>query len=308
MSTFLIALAMAAVLTPLVRRVAMQKGWVSHSSRAITPPALMGGVAVLAAVAGALLLSGRASVFAHLWSYWLCVVVMFFMGLVDDLLVLTPRIKLTVQLAVVAVFMVLLSLEGKLIWGLWTPVFSFWLLGITNALNLLDNMDGLAAGVGGIAALGVSLVLFSGESGVSFLSFQNSAASPGVTLLALAGGLAGFLLYNFRPARIYLGDSGSHVLGFSLAALPLYRLVERAGYEPGHMLALPLLLLIPICDTTYVTLSRLRRGVPIFQGGKDHLSHRLVRAGFSETQVALLFYAAAILLVALTWLVLVPKS
>ena len=144
-----------------------------------------------------------------------------------------------------------------------------WVVGITNALNLIDNMDGLAGSVAGVAAgaFGVIAAL-NGQWLIAALSF------------GLAGSCAGFLFHNWRPASIYMGDAGALFLGFVLAAIGVR--LELTGQPLILSLAIPVaVLLVPILDTTLVVIDRIRRGKSPFEGGRDHLSHRLVRTGRS---------------------------
>ncbi|MDA2936720.1 undecaprenyl/decaprenyl-phosphate alpha-N-acetylglucosaminyl 1-phosphate transferase [Acidobacteria bacterium AH-259-A15] len=245
-------------------------------------PTRFGGVAVIVALLAATLIVEGPAVFSRWAPYWVGAGIVFGMGLVDDLTMLRPVTKLGFQIVAAVVFLLLLSplvlSTPSRSWPLqvhwWVPIFFFWLVGVTNSLNLLDNMDGLTPGVGAIGALGLA------SAGIG--------SHP--VLLALAGSLLGLLVYNFHPASIHLGDSGSHVVGFSLAALPLFEVTPKQFWIPV------VILLVPICDTTYVTFSRLLRGVSPFQGGKDHISHRLLAAGLSEKLVAILFYGIAGLL------------
>ena len=156
----------------------------------------------------------------------------------------------------------------------------FWLVGITNAFNLLDNMDGLASGVALIAS-SVLLVntLTSGENLISALT------------LAFIGVLLGFLWFNFNPASIFLGDCGSHFTGFVLASILLLdRYVTSASSSYFPVLMPVLLLAVPIIDTTTVVIIRLREGRPIYVGDARHLSHTLVARGFSHKAAVLLIY------------------
>ncbi len=161
-----------------------------------------------------------------------------------------------------------------------------WLVGMTNAFNLLDNMDGLAASLAGIAFV--------------FFAIDAVTIHPNDTILALslAGALscAGFLPFNLRPhgkALIFMGDSGSQVLGFMLAALGLSASWKVAGTTVATLLLPVLVLAVPILDTTLVTIARLLEGRPISQGGRDHSSHRLVRFGLSEKYAVLLLAVIA---------------
>ncbi|MBI3966759.1 MAG: glycosyl transferase, partial [Chloroflexi bacterium] len=154
-----------------------------------------------------------------------------------------------------------------------------WVVGLTNAFNLLDNMDGLAAGIALLTALALA-------------AFSVSFGDPRVALLCflLAGACAGFLVYNFNPARIFMGDSGSLTLGFFLSAVALLGTSTMAG-GVVLTLAVPVLVMaLPILDTTLVTIVRILHGRSPAQGGRDHLSHRLVALGLSERQAVVMLY------------------
>ena len=209
---------------------------------------------------------------------------MFLMGLYDDLYHLNPATKLVGQLiaAALAVFFgySLYFFPWPLLDALLTMA---WIVGLTNALNLLDNMDGLAGGIGLIAALYLA-VFFHLHADVSHQLFAG----------ALAGALAGFLLFNFFPASIFMGDAGSLFVGSGLSLLTIQAHGEASNIF--SLVAVPaFILLVPILDTTLVTLTRLLRGQPISQGGTDHSSHRLVTLGLSERKAVLLLYTMAAL-------------
>src|SRR4030095_10479180 len=167
----------------------------------------------------------------------------------------------------------------------WAPLdalfTAIWIVGLTNSLNLLDNMDGLAAGIGLIAVLYLA-----------FLCIQHGDAQHALMALSLAGALGGFLLHNFYPASIFMGDAGSLFLGAALSLLTVH-----ANGQASNILSLgaipTCLLLVPILDPPLVTVTRLLRGQPISQGGRDHASHRLVILGLSEPQAVLLLYVIA---------------
>ena len=163
-----------------------------------------------------------------------------------------------------------------------------WVVGLTNAFNLLDNMDGLCAGTAFIVA---AMLLAGFWTGVS-----RDNAMPEMTLLAaLAGAAAGFLVYNFPPASIFMGDSGSLLFGFSLAALTLgHEGVRASRSDVLSVIAGPaFVLLIPIFDTTLVTVARLLSGRSPARGGRDHSSHRLVAIGLSERDAVLVLWLLA---------------
>ena len=209
--------------------------------------------------------------------------ILFVAGLLDDLFSLGPILKLAAQIAAA----LLVIFNGLTISGLISNDFLagvvalVWLVGMTNAFNLLDNMDGLAATLAGIAA-----IFFA----IDALEVHKSHA---VLALSLALGLAcaGFLPFNLRygkSAAVFMGDSGSQVLGFLLAALGLTASWKVAGTTVATLLLPILILAVPILDTTLVTVVRLLDGRPVYQGGRDHTSHRLVYHGLSEKRAVVL--------------------
>jgi UDP-GlcNAc:undecaprenyl-phosphate GlcNAc-1-phosphate transferase len=207
-------------------------------------------------------------------------------GIVDDIRQLKPYVKLGMQ--VVAASVVVfggLRLPG-MIWTSWGADFLtiFWLVAITNAINLLDNMDGLAGGISLIACAFLAITFLVNGQTVE-------AALP----LILAGAIAGFLRFNFNPASIFMGDCGSMFLGFALSGIALLSDFGRAR-NLVSVLATPVLILtIPIFDTMVVTVTRKLSGRPVSQGGRDHTSHRLVALGMSERRATLLLYLFAAL-------------
>ena len=225
---------------------------------------------------------------------------LFAAGLLDDLRHLSPVVKLAAQIgaAVIALasgLQVEIVENDVLAWGIGL----LWLVGITNAFNLLDNMDGLAATLATIAC--------------AYFAIDALTEHPSETVLvlSLALGLAcvGFLPFNLRPGRaaaVFMGDSGSQVLGFALASFALASSWTVAGTTVATVLLPLLILAIPILDTTLVTLVRLAQRRPVSQGGRDHTSHRLVYYGLSEANAVLLLalVAAAIGATALAYNVL----
>jgi len=161
----------------------------------------------------------------------------------------------------------------------------FWLIAITNAINLLDNMDGLAAGIAIIAA------------GFLALSFVNTGQyTDALILLCFASALLGFLIYNSNPASIFMGDCGSMFVGFFLASSALVNVSGGRSRSFLPVLAVPILVLfIPIFDTTFVTILRKLSGRAASQGGRDHTSHRLVALGMSERHAVWMLYGFAAL-------------
>ncbi len=281
------ALAVSAVLTPLLGRLAVRWSFVDapgEHRRHHRPTPLLGGAALWAAVTAAVVVLPTSADRGHLWAVLGAATLVAGAGLVDDRWRLPVAERLLVQLVAAAALVsgglfVILALPGWLD-ALLTVL---WIVGITNAFNLLDNMDGLATGVTAVAALGF-LVLTADQGGLA----------P-VLAVALLGAALGFLLYNFHPAKIFMGDAGSLFLGLLLAVLGLELQTGRGLSEPWIAALVPVLLLaVPIFDTTLVTVSRWRRGHnPLTTPGNDHLSHRLRRIGLSTRGVALAIYAAS---------------
>ncbi len=295
---FAVSLALSAGLTPAVRMVAARRGWIDRPSSDRwhrKPTALMGGIAIYLALCLPLLIAADLSAIRMVEAggrYPLPVppgslaaailigaTILFFLGLVDDVYTVKPYTKLVGQILVAS----LAAFFGfRLGWfhslTLDTMVTIVWIVGITNAFNLLDNMDGLSAGVGLIAALYLAWL------------FAGKPSGAGLVALMLAGALAGFLLYNTHPASIFMGDCGSLIIGYSLSMLTLHY-AQSAQANALSPYAVPvMLLMVPILDTTLVTLIRLLSGRKASVGGRDHTSHRLVLVGFSERGAVLFLY------------------
>jgi UDP-GlcNAc:undecaprenyl-phosphate GlcNAc-1-phosphate transferase len=248
------------------------------------PVALLGGVAIMLGVLPALVWAGGLR--GRLAELMLVALAMGAVGLVDDFRPLRPPVKLVAQIALAGLLVELdfvLRVTGVPVLDVVLTV--AWVVGITNAFNLLDNMDGLAAGMAVIAG-GFRLALF-------LLVGDLAAASM---TAGFVGAVMGFLVRNLPPARIFMGDAGSLFLGFFLSGLCL--VIDAAYYSRGitAVLAVPvLLMLIPIFDTTFVTVTRLLRGQPVSEGGRDHTSHRLVALGGSEGRALAVLFGLSII-------------
>jgi UDP-GlcNAc:undecaprenyl-phosphate/decaprenyl-phosphate GlcNAc-1-phosphate transferase len=285
----LIALALSVALVPVARWLALRIDVVARPRadrwhRSVVP--MLGGVAIGSATLLTGLVSGLGT---SLPVVLFASMAMFVMGLIDDIMQLRPATKLVAQIAAAAALVYfgfrLNWLESRLIDSVLTMV---WVVGLTNAFNLLDNMDGLCAGIAFIVAM---MLLAGFWTGVS-----RDNAMPEMTLLAaLAGAAAGFLIYNFPPASIFMGDSGSLLFGFSLAALTLgHEGVRASRSDVLSVIAGPaFVLMIPIFDTTLVTVARLLSGRSPAMGGRDHSSHRLVAIGLSERNAVLVLWLLA---------------
>lgn len=214
-------------------------------------------------------------------------------GVIDDYKNLPAKVKLVGQIIAAAVLVIAFDVRidfitdpfGDYIYTEWlaVPLTIFWIVGLTNTVNLIDGLDGLAAGVSTIAAVTIMLV-----------ALQQSIMLVAVLTAALAGAAFGFLYYNFNPARIFMGDSGSMFLGFMLAGISVIGAVKSAA---TIALIVPILALgLPILDTTFAIVRRYRGGVPIFKPDKGHLHHRLLDLGFTQRQAVLLMYVISALL------------
>ncbi len=307
--SFGLAFLICLLMIPGLRQVCFRLGWVAlpradrwHSQATPT----MGGIAVFSAFTlslSASLLALQLGV-AHLssqpigqfnlqsWGFLAGSLVIFGLGVLDDIKHISPQAKLIGQISAAAIVILFGSttnfftpiLSNSLLADFLNLLLTFlWLVGITNAINLLDNMDGLA---GGIVLITTGLL--------AFLFWRAGNAGLVLVCLALMGANLGFLWFNFPPARLFMGDSGSMFLGFTLAALAIARQPQASNVFA--ILAVPsLLFLLPILDTLLVTITRLLRGASPVQGGRDHTSHRLIAFGFKERQVLVILYTAALL-------------
>lgn len=278
---FVIVLAVSIAATALVRSLARRWGIVAMP-RADRwnrkPTALLGGVGIFAAFAlGVLVVRPQIQGF---WPLAGAATALFVVGLWDDLRPLKPYAKLAMQVAAASV----LPLAGLVLPWTHIPLINdlitlLWMIGITNAINLLDNMDGLAGGVSALACLSLA---------ASFL-FNGQAAGAAVSLI-LAAAIGGFLVFNFSPASIFMGDCGALFLGFMLGGSALLSDWGRSRELVSVLMTPVFIMLVPIFDTTLVTITRMLRGQPVSQGGRDHVSHRLVSIGLSERRAVLLLY------------------
>lgn len=279
--------ALSLLLTPFVRIMAVRLGCVSKpledrwGKRVI---ARLGGLALFAsALAAALIWIPREQFLAR---FIVVLALAVALGLFDDIHRIRPYTKLVAQLLIGCV-MVVAGFRLEIIRWTWVsiPLSVLWFVLIMNAFNLLDNMDGLAAGIGAIA------------SGVCGVHAAVAGLWPLVGLNAiLCGACVGFLRYNFPPAKIYMGDAGSHFLGLSLAALSLSGTWYHSA-QLASILAVPVLVLaVPIFDTCFVTIQRLLNRQHPFVGGTDHVSHRLAVLGLTTRQTVGVLYGISGLL------------
>ncbi len=280
---FASALAMAVGGTPIVRRVALRLGAIDQPAARkihVSPVPLMGGVAIYGAFIAAILLFGNRFRLNELISILVGASLMSFLGVWDDRRSLSPLLKLTGQCLAASILVFTGVRVGTSPWEPLNIALTLgWVVVITNAMNLLDNMDGLSGGVAAAAAIYFLL-----------LALMNGQVLVGALSAALFGASLGFLVYNFNPASIFMGDAGSLFLGFVLAAVGI-KLRFPEGLQIVTWMVPVLILGLPLFDTTLVVISRLRRGLnPLTTPGRDHVSHRLVAMGYTRREAVLISY------------------
>jgi len=293
----ILALILSLIAVSVIRRVSKKLGFIAQPRQDRwnkNPTPTLGGVGIYLAFVITVVVY---SIVDHSWDnvrlgILISATGMFALGLYDDIKPITPPVKLLGQIvaASVVVFMgfttdfFTVRLPGNILAQIPNILITFlWLIGITNAINLIDNMDGLAGGISLITA------------GILSFLFWKAGNTPLLALsLALAGSLLGFLYFNFPPASIFMGDSGSLFIGFTLATLAIARQPQASNVFA--ILGVPtILFLMPILDTALVTVTRIIRGQSPSQGGQDHTSHRLIAFGLSERQTLFVLYGVAII-------------
>ena len=286
MSPYLLMAASALIIaiggTPLVRYAAMQLGILDQpSARKVhhAPVPLMGGAAIYIAFIAALAIWGERSYVNEVVGIFVGATLVSLVGALDDSRGVGSYLKLAIQIAAAAI-LILSGVQVRLFNGFMDIVLTLlWVVGITNAFNLLDNMDGLSAGVATVASAFFTL-----------LAAMSGQYLVGTLAAALGGACVGFLVYNWNPARVFMGDTGSLFLGFLLAAVGIKLRFPANSASITWMIPV-LILALPIFDTSLVFISRLRRGKnPLTTAGKDHLSHRLARLSGSQREAVLLCY------------------
>ena len=292
-TTFMLIFASALVLaiggTPMVRRVALRLGVIDRPNARkmhVDPIPLLGGVAIYGACIIALLLFGNRYRLTELVGILVGASLVSFLGVWDDRHSLSPILKLLGQFLAASVLVLTGVRIGTFPWEAVNIIITLgWVVVITNAMNLLDNMDGLSGGVGAVAAIFFLL-----------LAVMNGQYLVGALSAALVGACLGFLVYNFNPASIFMGDAGSLFLGFMLAAVGI-KLRFPDGVEIVTWMVPVLILGLPLFDTSLVILSRLRRGLnPLTTPGKDHVSHRFVALGYTRREAVLISYLICVAL------------
>ena len=287
----------SAAITPLVRRLAFVLGAVDKpNARRVNKKAMpsMGGLAIFIAFTFGTFVLLRGQFPTHeLFSLFLAECVIIITGMIDDIKELSPKQKmLGILIAALVVYflagirmnILTIPLVGTFELGwLSFPITVFWILAITNAVNLIDGLDGLATGVSIIALFTMGVIAY------FFLAITNVSVS--IMIFCLSAALIGFLPHNFHPAKIFLGDTGALFIGFMIAVLSLKGLKNVTFVT----LLIPVIILgVPITDTVYAMLRRILNKKPISQADKHHLHHRLMQLGLSHRQTVLVIYGLAL--------------
>ena len=298
---FMIALGVALILTPAVIAFARRTGALDKpDARKVhaRPIPRIGGIGIYAAFMASILVQ---LIFVDLTPEFMTSLIglmvggtiIVTIGIIDDYCDLPAKVKLLGQIIAAAVLVIGFDVRidfvtdplGDFIYLEFfaIPATIFWIVGLTNTVNLIDGLDGLAAGVSTIAAVTIFLV-----------ALQQNFLLVAVVTAALAGAAFGFLYYNFNPARIFMGDTGSMFLGFMLSGISVIGAVKSAA---TIALIVPILALgLPILDTAFAIVRRKLAGVPIMKPDKGHLHHRLLSLGFTQRQAVLLMYTISALL------------
>lgn len=288
---FLLAAVVSCVMTPVAKRIACKLGAIDvpKDERRVhkIPIPRMGGLAIYLGFVVSVLVS--LPVDKKILGMLIGATLIVLMGIIDDIRPLPAKVKLLGQIFCASILvycglridMVNIPFTGKAIYFnfayLSVPVTIFWIVGITNTLNLIDGLDGLAAGVATIAAFSLS-----------YVAYVNEQYGAALMTLAIAGSAVGFLPYNFNPAKIFMGDTGSLFLGYMLAAISIDGAVKGAA---ALAIVVPVLALgLPIFDTTFAIVRRAWNGKPIMEPDKGHLHHRLLSRGIGQKKTVLILY------------------
>lgn len=296
---FVIALIVSYALTPSVKKLAIKVGAIDRpNARKVHTHVIprLGGLAIyigfISAVIGTALFC-NVPIRHDLLGLLLGCTAIVTLGIWDDICNIPAKVKLVGQIIAAAIpvafgiqiewltnpFGTLVVLPEIIA----VPITIFWIIGFTNTVNLIDGLDGLAAGVAFIASISMFL-----------MAYNMSQVLPAMIIVSMAGAALGFLQYNFNPAKIFMGDTGSMLLGYTLSVAAVLGLVKTAATVA---LVVPVIALgLPILDTLFAIIRRKMSGVPIFQPDKGHLHHRLLALGMTQKQAVLVMYCVSILL------------
>lgn len=288
--TFLVALAVTFVLTPVVKNFAIRIGAVDKPDARKVHHGLVPRLGGLAIYAGFMVSAITTIGFTYeMVGIMAGATFLIIVGVADDVVSLRPKVKLLGQIIAAAIPVVIFNINIDWINVPWhgivylpavifIPLTIFWIIGFINTVNLIDGLDGLAAGIATIASIAIAL-----------LAFQMGQWTAAAAMVAMTGACLAFLQYNFNPAKIFMGDTGSMFLGYIIAAVSVMGSIKTAA---AAVLIVPLVALaVPITDTLLAIVRRKSSGVPIFSPDKNHLHHRLLAKGLNQKQVVLIMYA-----------------
>lgn len=291
----LFTIVISLLITPLVRKLSIRVGAVDKPNKRrmnITVMPSMGGLAIYITFFFAIFFLQPIPLSISI-PIFLSASIVLFTGIIDDIKEISPKMKM-LGLTLAAVLVVLLNnltielvsipIIGDITLPTWLgfPFTILWILAITNSINLIDGLDGLASGVSIIALSTMGII------GIFFLETGTFVTS--IMIFTLVGSITGFLPYNFNPAKIYLGDTGALFLGFMISVLSLYGLKNVTFIS----LIIPIVILgIPITDTIYAMVRRKLNRMPISSADKDHMHHRLMTLGLTHKQTVLVIYLVA---------------
>ncbi len=282
---FGISFFIAYLLTPYIRKLGIRTNILAYpNERSIheSPIPTMGGMSFFISFLFSFLLFGD---IAYQKAFLIAAIVIFIVGLIDDSSDLRPIVKLLGQLLGTAIFFILylfdkapinLSISFIVLYGF----LYFFILGVINAINLTDGLDGLAAGIFAISSIEFSFLL-------------HDIPEVNLIIFSILGGVIGFLFFNFYPARIFMGDTGSNFLGFALGVFSFYTVVHYKFF-PG-VFYIFLILSLPILDTLFAIIRRYLRGQSIFKADKYHIHHLLLKLGYSQPKAVLLIWGISLL-------------
>jgi len=298
---FVISFVAGLIAVALVRYVCNKNGWVAHPQKDrwhTKSTALHGGVGIMLAWLPLVLTSlNTAQVIPQVFYFFFAgLIIIFFVGFLDDIYHFRPRTKLVWQIIVA-----LLVVSNNIViqfstWGILNQfVTIIWIVGMINAVNMIDNMDGLSAGIVLIVSIFVWYIMF---------NTNNQFTSLPLSMVVIFGGvLVGFLFFNYNPASIFMGDSGSLFIGYFISVMVIpseinsYFGINKSLYTFDYRaLVIPVMLMaIPITDLLFVSVNRFLAGKKIYQGGRDHMSHRLVNLGYKERKSVFILYFCGVL-------------
>lgn len=279
---FILSLALSLIGTRVMLFVSRKVGWIDQVKEDRwhkEPTAKMGGIAIYIAIVTTILIFFWPITNIHVVGLLVGGTIIFVLGLVDDLRYVSPLVKILIQI-VAAVVVIVSGVSSEYFYPLiGIPLTIFWIIAITNAYNLIDNMDGLSSGIAAVSSF--CIFLFS-----MIMGWTDTALLSAV----MFGAALGFLRYNFNPAKIFMGDSGALFIGFYFSVITLIGTMTHMSNLIITIIVPLLVMVVPIFDTTFVTISRTVSRRPVYRGGRDHTSHRMVTLGLSERGTVLFIY------------------